>query len=352
MWYIFADYHPQEGQMGRFVFALVVVVGIGYGTWSLFGPDEEATDLSSRSPSMVGNLGAGSPGETPGGESREAGAPSGSTFGTASGAPAPGADGAKASAERVRKLLEGAAAHLETAKGAATRAAALVEKDKARRLINEAMLRHGGDAKLRAKLDELNEDVLFSEEPLPGTSFLYTIQPGDRLWNLCYKTFPREQSLQVEPGFLLWVNGLSDATRIREGQIIKVPKEELSLFVRKSSRKLWVLLGGVYVKEFDVGIGAKDKTPEGVFEIETKIEKPAWYFDGKKIPYGRPENPLGTRWMGFKRTRKAAGYGIHGTIEPETIGKAASEGCVRMHNADVEELFTWVPRGTKVKIVR
>ena len=322
--------------MGRFIFALVVVVGISYGAWSFFGPEDDVSDLSAQLPSEDGRTGS-----PPAGDSVAPKA-----------APEASGDVGGTPEEQVRKLLDTAASHLGRAKEAKTRAAALTEKDKARRLISEAMLRNGGDEKLRARLDELNEEVLFSEEPLSGTSFLYTIQPGDRLWNLCYKTFPKEQKLRVEPGFLLWVNGLSDATRIREGQILKVPREELSLFVRKSSRKLWVLLGGVYVKEFDVGIGAKDKTPEGIFEIETKIEKPDWYFDGRKIPYGRPENPLGTRWMGFKRTRKAAGYGIHGTIEPDTIGKAASEGCVRMLNADVEELFTWVPRRTKVKIVR
>ena len=45
------------------------------------------------------------------------------------------------------------------------------------------------------------------------------------------------------------------------------------------------------------------------------------------------------------------GYGIHGTTEPESIGYQATEGCVRMHNSDVEELFTIVPPGTEVIIV-
>jgi hypothetical protein len=328
--------------MGRFIFALVVVTGVGYGAWSLFGggagPVEESPDLSSQATAGAGVPAGGGTGDSPGPEQPET---------PSAGGPAPDDSG-----DRIRKLLATADAHLVAAGKAKTRAAALMEKDRARRLVSDAMLASGGDEKLRALLDQLNEEVLFSEEPLEGTSFLYTIQPGDRLWTLCYKTFPAQQKLKVEPGFLLWVNGLSDATRIREGQILKVPREELTVFVRKSSRRLWVLLGGVYVKQFDVGIGKNDKTPEGTFEIETKIEEPDWYFDGKKYLYGDPKNPLGTRWMGFKRTRKAAGYGIHGTDQPDTIGKALSEGCVRMLNSDVEELFTWIPRGTKVTIVR
>ncbi|MEN8162627.1 MAG: L,D-transpeptidase family protein [Acidobacteriota bacterium] len=323
--------------MGRFIFALVVVAGLGYGAWSLFGSGSDAPELSSQVSSETGVTASGA------GAGAEAPEPNG---------PGKPAKKTEDEAERRRGLLRSAGEHLEAAEKAETRAGALAEKDKARRLVSEAMIASGGDEKLRERLDELNEDVLFSEEPLEGTSFLYTIQPGDRLWTLCYKTFPKEQKLHAEPGFLLWVNGLSDPSRIREGQILKVPREELTLYVRKSSRKLWVLLGGVYVREFDVGIGKNDKTPEGTFEIETKIEEPAWYFDGKRVPYGHPDNPLGTRWMGFKRTRKAAGYGIHGTDQPDTIGKALSEGCVRMLNEEVEELFTWVHRGTKVTIVR
>jgi lipoprotein-anchoring transpeptidase ErfK/SrfK len=51
--------------------------------------------------------------------------------------------------------------------------------------------------------------------------------------------------------------------------------------------------------------------------------------------------------MGFN----LAGYGIHGTTEPETIGKQATQGCIRMVNSDVEELYAIVPEGTEVTIV-
>jgi len=44
------------------------------------------------------------------------------------------------------------------------------------------------------------------------------------------------------------------------------------------------------------------------------------------------------------------GYGIHGTWEPETIGKAASAGCIRLLNSEIEELFNLVPLGTEVTI--
>ena len=64
------------------------------------------------------------------------------------------------------------------------------------------------------------------------------------------------------------------------------------------------------------------------------------------IPGGDPRNELGSRWIGFKPS-----YGVHGTIFPESIGKAESHGCVRMNNKDVEELYGLVVVGTPVKII-
>jgi lipoprotein-anchoring transpeptidase ErfK/SrfK len=54
--------------------------------------------------------------------------------------------------------------------------------------------------------------------------------------------------------------------------------------------------------------------------------------------------------MGFRDTPEAQGFGIHGTDDPGSIGKDASQGCVRLRNEEVEQLFTWVSVGTRVEI--
>ncbi len=314
--------------MGRLVFFLFVLAGIGYGAWSVLGPDKARVPLA---------------------------ADEGASARSAPRAEAPSPPPATPDADVAAGLTREAEALLKQAGAAGSREAAIALKDRARGLLWEACLNTAspeGAAALTKRVAALNEEVLFSEEPVEGKFFLYEFQAGDRLWTLCYKRFPTERKVRVEPGFLLWMNGVADARKIREGQILKVPTEELSLLVRKSQFRLWVLLGGIAVRDFPVGIGANDKTPEGLFEIETKIEKPDWYAEGRKVAFGHPDNPLGTRWMGFKRTRKAAGYGIHGTDEPESVGRAVSQGCVRMRNSDVEELFGWVPPGAKVHIVR
>lgn len=327
----------------RYVLYLLILVGIVYGAIYVFGGDDDAAGGAPAALSANG-------------ESDEpASADSGSGAADSSGESRPATADAAPAAVTVAKLVADAEAALVRSRAATTRARAQQELDAARRGFSDAYLRmavEGKGEELRARVDELNDLLLDSEEVLPGKSALYSFKANDRLWTLCNKVFPKQYKVTVEPGFLLWLNGVSDARRIREGQVFKVPLEELTLLVSKRCHKLWVLLGGVYLREFPVGLGLNDKTPEGVFEIETKIEKPDWYFDGRKIPYGHADNPLGTHWMGFVNTRRAVGYGIHGTDEPETVGRSVSQGCVRMRNADVAELFGWVPRGTKVTIRR
>lgn len=121
--------------------------------------------------------------------------------------------------------------------------------------------------------------------------------------------------------------------------------------MRKSEHRMWALLGEVPVRSYAVGLGMNGRTPEGTFVIEEMQAKPDYWRPGRPaIPYGHPENPLGARWLGFKDTPEAQGYGIHGTTEPGSIGKDVSQGCVRLQNADAEELFGWVSFGTEVEI--
>ena len=89
---------------------------------------------------------------------------------------------------------------------------------------------------------------------------------------------------------------------------------------------------------------------EGRFAIETKLKNPPWYYDGRKIPFGHPDNVIGSRWIGFEGDARAEGIGIHGTSDETTVGQAASMGCIRMRRTDVERLFEWVNRGTHVEI--
>ncbi len=111
-------------------------------------------------------------------------------------------------------------------------------------------------------------------------------------------------------------------------------------------RKLALLEDGRVVRVYDTAVGAaKSPSPVGDFAVVTRIPNPTYYAPGKVTPPGK-SNPLGTRWMGLT----IKGYGIHGTNVPRSIGKAASHGCIRMRNRDVEELFELVSVGDKVEL--
>ena len=176
----------------------------------------------------------------------------------------------------------------------------------------------------------------------------YTIQRGDSI-SLIARRFGVTQE------YLLRANGLINPDRIVSGRDLYVLDHPVfAVFVSKQARTLTVTLNGRFLKRYPVSIGLAGATPAGTFVIHTRIANPAWWrSDGSKIPYGHPENILGTRWLGLAAAEGTAairGYGIHGTWEQGSIGRDASAGCVRMRNADVEELHVLIPLGTSVVI--
>ncbi|WP_079509663.1 L,D-transpeptidase [Mesobacillus jeotgali] len=94
---------------------------------------------------------------------------------------------------------------------------------------------------------------------------------------------------------------------------------------------------------------SEDLTPEGLFTVTVKAPEP--YYRKKDIPGGDPNNPLGSRWIGFDaENTDGRTYGIHGTNDPASIGKKVSEGCIRLQNEAVESLYDYIPLGTKILI--
>lgn len=126
---------------------------------------------------------------------------------------------------------------------------------------------------------------------------------------------------------------------------------ELSL----SHRQVILFENDKVLKSYPVAVGKVGwPTPIGEFSVKTKIRNPPWQNPFKEeryvIPGGAPDNPLGTRWLGFWTNGKNW-IGFHGTPNRASIGSAASHGCVRMYDEDIEELFEWVAVGTPVKVI-
>ncbi|MEB3246126.1 MAG: L,D-transpeptidase family protein [Vampirovibrionales bacterium] len=137
-------------------------------------------------------------------------------------------------------------------------------------------------------------------------------------------------------------------------QVTRSLDEGLKIVIYPVARKLQLQHKGVAIKTFPVGVGrAAFLTPAGQYKIIRKLEDPAWenpYLgQGQQRIAAGAENPLGTRWMGFKQT-KSGEYGIHGTDNPASVGKFSSHGCVRMRSADAELLYDQVTEGTPVEV--
>lgn len=113
------------------------------------------------------------------------------------------------------------------------------------------------------------------------------------------------------------------------------------------NRKLALLEDDRVVKVYDVAVGAPvSPSPDGEYQIAQRLENPTYYHPGVVIGPGA-NNPLGPRWIGLN----VPGFGIHGTNRPESIGKNASHGCIRLRNRDIEDLFARVKVGDRVSLI-
>jgi len=184
-----------------------------------------------------------------------------------------------------------------------------------------------------------NIKLLFSGIETPG-SFIYTIQKGDGLSRIAKK-------FNTTIGLIARANALKNG-RLKYGRKLKITKLKFSIAIDKSQNILTLKADGKMFKTYRVSTGKNSSTPTGKFKIITRIVDPPWYPAGSKvIPSGDPKNVLGSRWLGISKPS----YGIHGTIDPQSIGKSVTDGCVRMKNEEVEELYSIVPIGTEVVIV-
>lgn len=195
-----------------------------------------------------------------------------------------------------------------------------------------------------ALLGQVDVALVLSPRAMPEKTD-YTVQAGDSLAALAKKNNTTVDVIRKG-------NNLPGAT-IRAGDRLRLFSGNFHITVDKSDNTLVLYLNDRFFKRYAVGTGQYGKTPVGEFFISDKIPNPPWWrSDGKLVPYGDTNNVLGTHWMALSTTNGSPirGYGIHGTWQPETIGKQASAGCVRLLNSEVEELFTLVPENTPVTI--
>jgi len=166
------------------------------------------------------------------------------------------------------------------------------------------------------------------QHPTCPTLNTYVIQKGDILSAIAGAfNVSVQEVVAINPGL--------DPNNIEVGTIICLPIAPSPLSIRISTRAqiLGLYRSGKLMKTYPVATGKPTTpTPKGTFTIINKQVNPG--------------GPFGTRWMGLSKPH----YGIHGTNNPASIGTAASNGCIRMLEYDVNELFNDIPVGTIVRI--
>ncbi len=258
----------------------------------------------------------------------------------------------------------------------------------ARATLNKALLNPAAGASDRAAIrkwmSELNQSLVFSPDVAPGDTLseTYSVVSGDNIEKIMKK-----ERLAPDKMLIARVNKMSDPNKLRVGQKLKLVKGPFHAVVVKSAFRIDIYAGDsiapgaagsassgaadgaepnwLYITSFPVGLGApgadgKTGTPTGTFIVKagSKLINPHWVNPrtGEKFDANDPKNPIGERWIGLEglddASKKFTGYGVHGTIEPESIGREMSMGCVRLNAADIEVVYDLLtPRVSVVKII-
>jgi lipoprotein-anchoring transpeptidase ErfK/SrfK len=233
----------------------------------------------------------------------------------------------------------------------------------ARTVLNEALqsgkLADADAVTVRSMLSDVNQTIVFSPkvfaaDPLAGS---YLVKQGDSLAKIALAHGTTWE-------LLARINRL-DPRRLRYGTSIKVIHGPLFAAVHKKTYTMDIYLGAMpgetgsmFVMSFPVGLGKDDSTPTGLWDIaaHAKLQHPTYYppEGGTPIEADDPANPLGGYWIGLTGVDGEAigrtSYGIHGTIDPDSIGHQASEGCIRLRAADIALVFDLLVEG-KSKVV-
>ncbi len=231
---------------------------------------------------------------------------------------------------------------------------AIRAKDEARRLLSRAVMlpeffRSDGvptpeRTQLVSLIQQLNRQVMRYEPGLDAVTRPYEVQPGDAPILIV----SRQQLRMGSNGILFWNLGTLNAKALRAGTTILLPLEELTVQVDQARFRLALFIGDWFVKDFHAGVGRPEsETPRGEFRVTDRQLNPPWTApNGKVYQPGDPANELGAAWIRIVNDEfpHSAGYGLHGTRKPETLGQRSSNGCVRLANEEAVELYDWVRR--------
>ncbi len=240
-------------------------------------------------------------------------------------------------ARALRQPPEPAVAHLGELLARCMRGSIRPGDVEAKKLVNEIYQRH----------KPLVRRVVFNPERLEGAR-RYRVKAGDSLGGIASRV--RREGIRLDAHTLALVNRISNPNLVREGQLLKIPVLPLRAVLEKRSFLMAIYLGDSLIRLYWVGHGTEDRSPEATFTVGAKLKHPDWYApDGNRYAYGHPKNVLGDYFVKFEHA-SFTGFGAHGTLDVDSIGRMASQGCIRMRDTDIREFFEIMPRGCQVAI--
>jgi lipoprotein-anchoring transpeptidase ErfK/SrfK len=216
--------------------------------------------------------------------------------------------------------------------------------------------------------EKFHSDVRFLEQLNPGK--MKTLTAGDQLMVPNVEPFDLASVKEIKPGSDVdsqAANDFEDQAEPKKNETKEKNKEmgtteaaapSVAVKIDTKTNMLEVHQGDKLIAAYPATIGsAKNASPVGEWKVRRITKMPTFRWDKEMLQHGQrsgnfhllppgPNNPVGVMWIALNKK----GIGIHGTNDPDSIGRAASHGCVRLANWDVVRLATKIKGGDAVSI--
>jgi hypothetical protein len=188
-------------------------------------------------------------------------------------------------------------------------------------------------------LDQLAGTVIYSRQHYLEQPYL--VRPGDTLEQIADK--------YNVPALLLGrINGIREDQQLEPGQELKVLRGPFNAVIHLDKHELSLTIADRYAGRFAIGVGSDQPKLEGAYIVrEKKINPPYRGADGISVPGGDPRNPLGKFWIGLSNN-----IGLHGTVDPQNIGRDDNRGAICLGDRDIDDLYGILSVGSRVVIQR
>ena len=225
----------------------------------------------------------------------------------------------------------------------------------------EKRLSYRSTGELMAERFHTDVDYLLE---INGAKIIYNLKVGSELKVPNVKPFTIENVAEIQYQ--------KDETKAQRHVVIDTKRNQLRIFEAAPAARVVEENPDGTIKEspptanrsliatFPITPGKKQFIHYGMWEVKTCVEFPGWRYDKSLLETGKrskdkskvydlpsgPNSPVGVMWCGLSKS----GIGMHGTADPETIGRAQSAGCIRLANWDAIRLPTLISPGTTVEI--